>query len=1218
MNVLADGISGKAIRIGGWQKLMTPGTTTFQDRAYTWQYPAAGNIDSKQGAVAFWVSPQDWDGTTNPDNKMFFHASCENDTGAFFVYKPSPDTKLFLYAKNGGNATGVTIMPINDWKKGDWHHIVFNWHNGQMDFFVDGVPVKSVSYPAYSAPFSSFCIGNVGFANETGGSLMDELKIFDAPLSPGEVKKLYLGNAHSAIKPEIGVGKRMDSAPEVDGVIQENEYSFSGTGFLTFPSHRLQKPQPEYALAHDGKRLYMAVKSLLPDNYQIAAQGRDTNLWEKESIEVHMDVPGRGQYQFIISPADSLYDSHNKDAQWNAQSVQIKSAVEQNVWSCELALDLKELGIAGEFGLNIARAYKGPSRNTCIAASLAAFGFCDASTMFKIRLLPQVTSPVSISRMNIGEDAFSVRLAAGSGGEAVNGRVGIRKGNSVVWERTSVLNGQGEEFVYSQPDGQMNGEVVLRDVSGAVLYQNSFALATEAEKPVTLGYLYTDIEKEVIKFVMNSMSAPEQRGSLKIRMMPLDGHTNDGYVRDYDLSEDAMHFTLDFPAASLPAGFYDITGILTSPEGTVRELFKEAWRKPEKRELPDYFSEEFIKIQPPWTPIEQNGTTVQCLGQTYDFNSGVLFRDVTSQGESLLRGPVHMELNGTVLIPGKKPEFENHGDYCKVRQSMKAGRFMVNTESRVDYDGMVKVKLRFAPTGTDCRIDSLRLVIPLNDSLMELVNGNSGGSGNGSGRDGLLTDQPWNNDLFRNYAFWAGNNEVGFSLVCSNTKGWHCSDTSRSLVLEKRGNTRTAVLNLVDTSFVLDKERTIEFAVMATPARPADPKVVRTRLCDWQMWSCNFSSYFDYPELPFLNDRSDAPNGFHYNAFGTSPHSPDWNYYHKLWHPGTMGAFSEDFPSENLAQRNRDRYVVTCFDSPTFLDFKIRQVQFVLSHPGFGAQNLYFDLLCWLGCGSADHGCAWKDDFGRLWGNFDWEGRRIYLQQARQALLAKNPEGLMSLHAHCQRIPMTLAYGDIHAGGEDFVGEVGQQGNYYGIISSEVLRSHSVPYGFGLKNLFIPQFERSLLFVNPGKQFDFDDPVNIKAMRHLLVMLFAHDIDAWYVDHEQAMIIWALQNEFGWDKDTVFVPKWKRNGLFKVVSGDDDGKLSIALYHREKRFLLACVNDTDMPKKYVVDLDMQRLIGKAVPKTVRDVYNLGRNHAVSNGRMMLELAPREAMILWIE
>ena len=1216
---LADGLHGKAVRIGTWKELMTPGTTDVKDRAYHWQYHAQGNIDYRKGAVSFWVAPGDWEGNSSTENKMLFHAACDDDA-ALFLFKPSPDGRIIFYLKNYASTVQTVLCPVDDWRKGEWHHIVYNWTDGHADFFVDGESAASLDFLPFQKEFLCFNLGNVGFSNEIGGSLMDDFRIYDAPLTEAEIGELYQSansDKPAVLEPMIGVGKNK-KPPVLDGVVNDGEYSVNVAGFLEYGTARPCESDAMYGMAHDGERLYIAVKSTLPEGYQEKSYGRDANLWEDEGIEVHLDVPGGKQYQFILNPLGNIFDSCEKDSAWNADSLQVVCSVESGIWQCECAVSLAELGISDHFGINIARSYQSPARLTCIANVRPAIGYADPERYLQARLLPSAAPAVALSSLSL-EDDLLLLTARGLTPGKVNASVAFSTKTAVLARHDFTLNSSEKTVVQTNPPDQAFAEVKFTMPDGSVIYQNTFDVSKSAKPSISLKYIYTDMDTDTVKFVLHRLSRHLLGERIRIDFSTLDGKP--ARSKTIELGDSDGMLTLDFEAAGLPAGFYDVIGTHLSGQQE-KVVFREAWRMPDKHAIPDYFAPENLRVQPPWTEVTTHDDTVNCLGREYRFNGNLLLQSMTSQEKELLTDGMALVIDGAKAEAEEPatPRVENHGAYCFVHQDAKYGALSVSTECRVDYDGLVKVKMRLEPPAEGLALKSLQVAIPCDAEIAEFVNAGMGyGKGAGQSR-AFGPDGSWNCNLYSALMFWLGDSDVGLSLAFKNLRGWHCKDAVNSVVVKSDERTRTVYLNLVDTPFLLKEPRTIEFALMATPAKTTSPKVLRTRFCEWNMWSDRFSAYFDYPELPYLVDKTNADNAFHYNSFGTSPHSPDWNYYHRLWHTGVMGAIREDFhiedDLENLKLRNRDQYVFGCFDSPTFLDFKIREMEFVLNHKPFNTQNLYFDLVIGLTCASADHGCAWTDDFGRTWGSMDWEGRRIYLQHAREMLLKKNPKGLISLHSHCQRT-LVNAYGDIQVGGEDFVGEVGMKGNYYGIVNSEVLRAHSNAFGYGMKKIFIPQFERSLLFVKPGETFDFNNPDNIKAVRHLLTMLLAHDIDPWAPGNPIAQSIWALEKDFGWDEQTAFAPMWRTDGLYSIERDDSNGALIVGMFHRPGRALLAVVNDSDADNVVRIRVNA-KLFSKGKPMSVQPFFQPERTTRLSGDMLEIPLAPREAEILWLE
>ena len=676
-----------------------------------------------------------------------------------------------------------------------------------------------------------------------------------------------------------------------------------------------------------------------------------------------------------------------------------------------------------------------------------------------------------------------------------------------------------------------------------------------------------------------------------------------------------MSFELTFPGATLPPGYYAIKGTHLAPDGSKPLVIDEDWFRPEKHDVPDYLSTDFIKIQPPWTPLVQNGNAIDALVKSYEFNDGFLLSKITANGKRLLGSPMRLEVNGKSDCKAAPPVFDNHGDFCFVTQNADYNGIKVTTKSRMDYDGLLKVVMTITPPEGGCTLSSMKMAIPLDAQNMRYINSN-GLYGKGDGLSGRLPDGKWSSNLFSQFSFWIGDESSGFCWCAANMKGWHCKNYDKSLEIDIDGALRTACLNFVDTPFVLDRPRVIEFGVMASPGRPESRKVSRMLQTDWNMWWQISDKYFDYIDPNFIKPRPAGKKTFLYNCMGVSAHCPHWNYYHKIWNREGIGRFSEDLPVSSHEERNRAHYVYSCMAPPSFMEYRIKQISYAIDNKEMDVHNLYFDLVFCPPCKSEEHGCAWTDDFGQKWSGNDWESRRAFFQIIRRKLLDKDPNGLISFHSHRQRLPMITSFCDIQVGGEDFVPQVGENGNYYDIVDTDVLRSFSVSFGLGPKCVFIPQFSRALLFTSPGSHFDEKLPKNQKAVRHLLSMLAIHDIDYWMVSPE-SLAISKLKKSFVWDENVFMEPFWNPEGYFTILKDTTNGRLYVTVFRREGRFLLMALNDSPNEAEAVIQLDMNRLLGKQ-PSAIRDFYQPERPHAIDADKITLKLKDREPAILWFE
>ncbi|MDO5580460.1 MAG: LamG-like jellyroll fold domain-containing protein [Planctomycetia bacterium] len=167
------------------------------------EYSLKNNLLPEQGTISVWIKPN-WIRSSNgdylPDKKwrtmisMPFEEKTKHGSGAvwFWIYEGR------LRADNNDFGRRYFVNPLQ--QSEDWIHAVFLWDKTQKVMYVNGErssilsddlnlaqPQKPLLYSRL--PFDSFFVGN--YLGRALDGWMDELKIFDAPLSDQEVQKLY-------------------------------------------------------------------------------------------------------------------------------------------------------------------------------------------------------------------------------------------------------------------------------------------------------------------------------------------------------------------------------------------------------------------------------------------------------------------------------------------------------------------------------------------------------------------------------------------------------------------------------------------------------------------------------------------------------------------------------------------------------------------------------------------------------------------------------------------------------------------------------------------------------------------------------------------------------------------------------------------------------------------------------------------------------------------
>src|SRR4051794_39543769 len=131
-------------------------------------------------------------------------------------------------------------------------------------------------------------------------------------------------------------------------------------------------------------------------------------------------------------------------------------------------------------------------------------------------------------------------------------------------------------------------------------------------------------------------------------------------------------------------------------------------------------------VPPPWTPLRHEGEAVECWGRRYEFCSGALPVQITSQDRKLFAAPpaVAWRVDGQDVVTdggGRvSPEFTAPHKSVRTWESM-AGRHHISVTSSLEYDGFLHVRLRLVPEGSAV-IDKLALSFTLPKDQATLLN----------------------------------------------------------------------------------------------------------------------------------------------------------------------------------------------------------------------------------------------------------------------------------------------------------------------------------------------------------------------------------------------------------------------------------------------------------------------------------------------------------------
>jgi hypothetical protein len=183
----SNGKKGNALRIGGVYGELKIDTK--------------GVISASQGSVEMWVSPVDWR-ASDESFHVFFDARA---AGALYLYKYFENSKLLLLSTrdrvvNENFVVGKTI----DWQPGRWNHVVGTWSPKGLMLFINGEPVTRIPVEAElpGRLGDQFTIGDGAWDRpRLSSSLIDEVRLYNTPLSAAQVRNAYEGRHSYSLFP---------------------------------------------------------------------------------------------------------------------------------------------------------------------------------------------------------------------------------------------------------------------------------------------------------------------------------------------------------------------------------------------------------------------------------------------------------------------------------------------------------------------------------------------------------------------------------------------------------------------------------------------------------------------------------------------------------------------------------------------------------------------------------------------------------------------------------------------------------------------------------------------------------------------------------------------------------------------------------------------------------------------------------------------------------
>ncbi|GEM_PF-934547 len=678
-------------------------------------------------------------------------------------------------------------------------------------------------------------------------------------------------------------------APRIDGNIEPGEWEQAGgvTGFFDLNGALADKQTIVYT-TFDDKNLYIAFSSLnRAKDFRPGKSGRDIKFGaQMEAVEVWIQPPGKGWFQFLGVPAGGIIDANSREgASWNGKwefKSQVKDSGEvisgvlsfdKKIWTVEIAIPFETLGVSapkdGEvWRMNFCRDISGETERTPKGwtswaftqgkfANPAKFGyvkFKQEAVGFQLRQVGDLGSGnIAIKGSVAGKDREEIAVEMAVKTRDKKGRILLKR-----LKKIDLSPGKVKEFSLPatlKVSGRTDAELILaaQDISKNMLLAQSeipFTVLSSFQLDCVLNYkekmLYVDVDAQRLANLPGNLSARVEiykAGEAGVELSaPVKG-----------LSAKSPKSLVKVDVSALPVGEYLVKGIIRDASGKVLASTSEPLTIPEK---PSWMGNKIgisEKVPPPWFPVKVKGNRVEVTEREYIIGNNGLPISIKALGKDILASPAVLRavVNGKEVSWKFSPlkKIEQKDGEVTWELAGKGGPLTLSGKLRIEFDGFalwdVKISSKQAVT-----IDSLSLEFPINKERALYARGTSripiARVCSASLYKDVFTEDSsrkveeivggsqwrysrkgwiWNDTFF--YNLWVGDDKRGFSVMTESDKNVR---SKKYQEITPQGKRVTLKLNLIGEPTRLNKPLSYQYMYQATPVkpRPKNPRLWHT------------------------------------------------------------------------------------------------------------------------------------------------------------------------------------------------------------------------------------------------------------------------------------------------------------------------------------------------------------------------------------------------------
>ncbi|OGV68860.1 MAG: hypothetical protein A2283_10940 [Lentisphaerae bacterium RIFOXYA12_FULL_48_11] len=652
-------------------------------------------------------------------------------------------------------------------------------------------------------------------------------------------------------------------------------------------------------------------------------------------------------------------------------------------------------------------------------------------------------------------------------------------------------------------------------------------------------------------------------------------------------------------------------------------------------------------VPDPWGPVSvqqsEVGVEVGVWGRSYSFFNAALPTSVRTGDKELLAAPVRLAglVNARPIVwrPGGNLVLSKDNTQATVSGWQSSDEVVVNTSTRIEFDGMVCIGVTVAPLHRKMpRLEQLWLEIPLKRELVKLFHYYPGTWGNAA-NSGAVTDSGL--DLPFKPFVWLGDETGGLSWFAESDQGWQPETNDRVIELVPQGEVMLLRLRLSDSEKKLPATFTI--GLQATPVKqwPVDFHEKRiwhaselgvgvTMPVPKEWWLCH-RAFPDHQPLQKLDrarqlgvktvvfhedwvpiqnypvtypeaDFKSIVDACHrcgmkvlvYQGYELSPLAPEWPALH----------------DEVLVKNEKGEFVSYWFRPPDQRDYKVcyksvwrdRLADHIEKAMGrYGFDGLYLDsTIMPAPCCNERHGCGYRDADGKLHPTYPIFGVRAFMQRLYKMVHARG--GMINAHQSTCCVTPTLAFTDGYWDGEQLTS--GSNANApLAALSLETFRAEFMGRNYGVPCEFLA-YERPPHW----------------TIEHALAVSMLHDVrvrPCGLAALERISPIWDVMTRFG-ITEAEWHPYWEVQPA--ATAQPDSVKVSAytlkpPLMKKGRALLVVSNLSPSNSVKAEVALDAAHL--GVSPKKIFDALSR-ENLVYINGQLLFSIEPMRMRLIWVE